>query len=127
MKYAVYIVMSVSNYCNHPPNSALINGERCDGKRDDDDNDEEDSSSEDSSDDSTGGKRKKVKARGRIRGAKDRRIFGELSEATAPCAEGLVCTRVALGRRECRPENEGGKWIDCPSINVSLMIQDYLM
>ena len=93
---------------------ALINGERCDGERDDDDDDEDDSSSsEDSSDDSTGRKRKKDKARGRIRGARDRRIFGELSETTPPCANGLVCTRVALGRRECRPENEGGKYIIC--------------
>ena len=88
--------------------TALADGERCDGEIAGEDDSEDDS--EDSSEASTGRKRGKQRARGRITGANDRRIFGQLKEATPPCGEGLVCSRVALGRRECRPENSAGEF-----------------
>ncbi len=90
--------------------TALAEGERCDGEIAGEDEDEDDS--EDSSEASTGRKRGKQRARGQITGANDRRIFGQLKEAMPPCGEGLVCSRVALGRRECRPENSAGEFSD---------------
>ena len=48
-------------------------------------------------------------ARRRVGGARDRRLFGDLGEATVGCQEGLVCTPVEIGRSECRPENNESK------------------
>ena len=42
-------------------------------------------------------------------GARDRRLYGDLGEATVDCQEGLVCTPVEFGRSECRPENAQSK------------------
>ncbi len=93
----------------------LAEGERCDNDGgdagDEDEDDDDDDTEEDSSDASSGRKRNKRKARRRITGANDRHIFGQLSEATPPCGDGLLCIRVALGRRECRPENTTGEKI----------------
>ena len=48
-------------------------------------------------------------ARRRVGGARDRRNFGDLGEATVGCQDGLVCTPVEFGRSECRPENTDSK------------------
>lgn len=50
-------------------------------------------------------------ARRRVGGARDRRVYGDLSEATVGCQEGLVCTPVDVGRSECRPENTNGTYM----------------
>lgn len=47
-------------------------------------------------------------ALGRVGGARERRNFGDLGEATVGCREGLVCTPVNFGRSECLPENPNG-------------------
>lgn len=44
-----------------------------------------------------------------MRGARDRRNYGDLGEATVGCREGLVCTPVEFGRSECRLENAESK------------------
>ncbi len=87
---------------------ALIEGERCDSD-DSNDDDDDDEDEEDSSDTSSGRKRNRRRARGRITGANARYFFGQLRKATPPCGDGLVCTQVALGVRECQPENTNGE------------------
>ena len=112
---------SHSHISSHP--TVLQEGERCDGETDDEEDDEEDDSrSEDSSKDSTGRRRGRGRARGRISGANDRRIFGELGDATPPCGEGLVCMRVALDRRECRPENTAGETTPTENVTTPLTL-----
>ena len=48
-------------------------------------------------------------ARDRIAGAADRFALSLVRSADVGCRPGLVCTRVELNRRECRPINENGK------------------
>ena len=49
-------------------------------------------------------------ARRRVGGARDRRLYGDLGEATVNCQDGLVCTPFEFGRSECRPENAQSKY-----------------
>ena len=63
---------------------------------------------------SSGGSRSSVtrgsrsSARRRVGGARDRHVFGGLSEALVSCQDGLVCTPVDSERSECQPENQNG-------------------
>ena len=46
------------------------------------------------------------------RGHRVRRFFSRIKgflSANLPCEPGLICTRVNLTRKECRPENPNGK------------------
>lgn len=96
-------------------------GERCDvvDDKEDDDNDGDDdddeettgrsASSRDKSEDSTGRGRRRLRIRGRISGARERLVYGQLQEAQVECQEGLVCAEVeGEDRRECQPENDNG-------------------
>ena len=118
-------VLTPSHHSHTPscPHTVLQEGERCDGETEDEadnEQDDEEDESKDSSKDSTGRRRGRGRARKRIAGANDRRIFGELGEATPPCGEGLVCMRVALDRRECRPENPVGETTPTDSVTTPL-------
>ena len=55
-------------------------------------------------------------ARRRVGGARDRRLFGDLGEATVGCQDGLVCAPVEIARSECQQANAAG--IKASSMNI---------
>ncbi len=86
----------------------LGEGDRCDGGSDDDDDDDDEEDSREAS----RSKSKSRRGRGNVKGASERRAYGDLKEAKLECQEGLVCMDVGSGRETCQPENEDGKH-DC--------------
>ena len=91
----------------------LQEGERCDGGGEDDEEESSDSDSDSSisyseADESSSRGRGRGRARRRLAGASDRYLVSRMGSADIGCAPGLVCTRVGLDRRECRPVNENG-------------------
>ena len=46
--------------------------------------------------------------RRRIRGARERQLYGRLEIAEVECQEGLVCVEVSEDRMECQQENQDG-------------------
>ena len=48
---------------------------------------------------------------GRSSGALARAVLATLRRAIIPCRDGLLCTRVGLRRKECRPLDRNSKFI----------------
>ena len=91
-------------------------GERCDGETDDDEEDEEEEdsssqssrSSRSSRSDTTKRSRRKGQVRRRIRGAREREVYGRLERAELECQDDLVCVEVSDDRMECQAEDPNG-------------------
>lgn len=84
-------------------------GERCGrGSGNDIDANNGDEVEDSTSEDSTRRSTRKNQVRGSVRGARERKAYGELEPAEVQCQDDLVCMQVGVDRKECQPENEEG-------------------
>ena len=62
---------------------------------------------------------------GRSSGALARAVLATLRRAIIPCRDGLLCTRVGLHRKECRPLDRNSEFITIIIFNIIHIVNEY--